>query len=124
MINLSTPRAYAFIKPLHGSAGKPIRCADPCLASPTRHGCTHCRAVCTSTARTHPHCLPEMHAWYYDLSADHSLSQDPESLLVWLCAGCAALLAGSVQFAGTDDLHDGPCWQCGEPIQPIERNLT
>jgi hypothetical protein len=53
------------------------------------------------------------HNWYYDLTDDHELSQDPESLLVWLCDQCAKELDEKVQFAGTDSHYDGPCWQCG-----------
>ena len=124
MIKLSQPRAYASIKPLHGSAREPICCTDPCLASPSpgrRRDCAHCRAVCTPPAPTPPHQIPEVHSWYYDLTPDHSLSEDPESLLVWLCEDCASRLAGDVQFAGTDHLHDGLCWQCGDPVEHIER---
>ena len=124
MIKLSPPRAYASIKPLHGRAGKPIRCLDPCLTPQslgTKRDCPHCRAVCTSPAPLPPHEIPEAHGWYYDLTPDHSLSEDPESTLVWLCSVCASSLAGDVQFAGTDALHDGPCWQCGIPIESTER---
>ena len=127
MIKLSPPRAYASIKPLYGSADKPIRCTDPCLTPPRagrKRDCAHCRAVCIFPAPSPPHQIPGARAWYYDLSPDHALSEDPESLLVWLCPDCASTLAGDVQFAGTDDLHDGPCWQCGEPIPQIERNAS
>jgi hypothetical protein len=63
------------------------------------------------------------HAWYYDLTEDHRHSGDPESLLVWLCDDCAAKLEaeGLVRFAGTDALCDVPCWQCGAPVEHMER---
>ena len=127
MIKFSSPRAYASIKPLYGSAGKPIRCTNPCLAPPRagrKRDCAHCRAVCTFPAPFPPHQISEAHAWYYDLSPDHSFCEDPESLLVWLCPACASMLAGDVQFAGTDALHDGPCWHCGIPIESTERTTT
>jgi len=53
------------------------------------------------------------HNWYYDLTDGHELSQDPESLLVWLCDRCAKELDEEVQFAGSDGDYDGPCWCCG-----------
>jgi hypothetical protein len=53
------------------------------------------------------------HNWHYDLTDDHQFSQDPESLLVWLCDRCAAELDEKVQFAGADGDYDGPCWRCG-----------
>lgn len=89
---LCKPIAYDHILPLYGSHGRPVRCAplepqDPDLETGRR--------------------------WYYDLTDDHRLSQDAESLLVWLCAECAASLSDQVQPAGTDCLHDGSCWQCG-----------
>jgi hypothetical protein len=66
--------------------------------------------------------IPAMtHAWYYDLTDDHRLSQDPESLLIWLCDDCASRLAAEAQFAGTDALCDAACWQCGKPIEFTER---
>lgn len=126
MIKLLSPRAYAKIKPLYSSAGKPIRCTDPCLVTPSsdrKGSCAHCRAVCTVRRCPQP-VTTNGHSWYYDLSADHSLSQDPESLLVWLCEDCASRLAGDVQFAGTDALHDGLCWQCGDPVEHMERTTT
>lgn len=63
------------------------------------------------------------HCWCYDLTADHRFSVDPESLLVWLCADCAAGLEaeGLVQFASADALCDVPCWQCGAPVEQTER---
>jgi hypothetical protein len=127
MIKLLPPRAYSSIKPLCGSTRLPIRCIDPCLDSPCasrKRDCAHCRAVCTFPTPVTRHQIPEAHSWYYDLTPDHSLSEDPETLLVWLCADCAAGLAGDVQFAGTDALHDGPCWQCGDPIETMERTTT
>lgn len=59
------------------------------------------------------------HRWYYDLTDDHHHSEDPESLLVWLCDECAARLTRKeeVQFAGTDALCDVPCWQCSTPVE-------
>lgn len=55
------------------------------------------------------------HQWYRDLADDHRYSADLESLLVWLCDGCANRLAAEVQFAGTDAVDeciacDAPCW--------------
>ena len=91
MIELSRPRAYGEIKPLHGSTGRPIRCS-----------------------------LRE-HQWYYDLTADHRHSGDPESLPVWLCDECAGRLAAEVQFAGSDGLCDVVCWYCGAPVPQTER---
>jgi hypothetical protein len=63
------------------------------------------------------------HRWYYDLTADQRFSEDPESLLVWLCADCTARLEaeGLVQFASTDSMCDVPCWQCGAPVEHTER---
>ena len=53
--------------------------------------------------------------WYYDLAEDHRHSGDAESLLVWLCDDCAAELEAKdeIQFAGSDEMDDAPCWQCG-----------
>ncbi len=53
--------------------------------------------------------------WYYDLTEDHCHSHDRESLLVWLCDDCAAELEATdeVQFAGSDEMDDAPCWRCG-----------
>jgi len=58
------------------------------------------------------------HKWYYDLTPDHRYSEDPESLLVWLCEDCSTRLetADVVQLAGTDSLCDVPCWLCGQPV--------
>ena len=46
------------------------------------------------------------HQWYYDLTEDHRYGGDLESLLVWLCDGCANRLAAEVQFAGTDAVDE------------------
>ena len=121
MIKLSLPRAYDAIKPLHGSDCRPVRCADPCLVSPSVRSCPGC-TPCTAQACARPVRIATGHRWYYDLTAGHSLSEDPESLLVWLCDDCAARLAGKLQFAGTDALCDIPCWQCHNPVQHTERN--
>ena len=53
--------------------------------------------------------------WYYDLTEDHRHSEDAESLLVWLCDDCAVELEakGEIQFAGSDEMDDAPCWRCG-----------
>ena len=88
-MRLSRPKSYGKIQPLFGSHGRPIRCTP-----------------------VEPRAPKNSHNWYYDLTDDHQLSQDRESLLVWLCDECAEKLDDSIQLAGTDRLHDGPCWSC------------
>ena len=66
------------------------------------------------------------HQWYYDLTDGHRYSGDLESLLVWLCDGCANCLAAEVQFAGTDAVDeyiacDVSCWQRHKLIEHVER---
>ena len=125
MIKLSTPKAYATIGPLYGSTGHPLRCADPCLTRQRAgsRNCARCHAVCTFPAADPPHPISEAHSWYYDLTPGHSLSEDPESLLVWLCPDCATRLEAErpVSFASTDTLCDIRCWDCGVPVRDTER---
>jgi hypothetical protein len=111
MIELSTPKAYAAIGPLYGSTGRPLRCTVPPWQESEKPAGSQ--------------------GWYYDLTDDHHLSQDPESLLVWLCDECAERLEdeGSVQFAGTDALRstapkavcDLLCWHCDHTVAHTER---
>ncbi len=47
MIKLSQPKAYGEIKPLHGSTGRPIRCASSHIVIPKAEdhpNCADCQA--------------------------------------------------------------------------------
>lgn len=51
--------------------------------------------------------------WYYDLTTDHRITDDPEGTLCALCPSCVAKHGNNVTFAATGEWGSCTCGDCG-----------